>query len=292
MSNEHDHATTASTTQPGPALLEERTLSGIFVHLLGVGTGFVLPALVYLVAEHEFTRENARNAFNWQVVVTGVFAALFGVLAAGFAIDSAVPEGSAFQSLATAFLLVAAVGLFGSTLVFLVNLAFGLTAMAKAIFGSAWTYPLAPDVVGWLASRVGDDVDWWKLLAAHVVVTPLAGAYLAWLILEPGAEDGPLFFVGFGLVLALVLTSVLTPGALVRDMRAVAAMSDSWRPSGLAYVGGPAGIAALTYVVATVQFNSENPSGDAMYGFAAALWIAAIVYLWRRYRHPTVNLSS
>lgn len=286
MSNEHEQTTTASTstTQPGPNVLEERTLSGIFVHLLGVGTGFVLPALVYLVAEHEFTRENARNAFNWQVIVTGVFATLFGLLAAGFAIDSVASESSLLQYLGMAFLLVAAIGLFGSTFVFLVNFVFGLAAMGKAIFGSAWTYPFAPDVVGWLASRVGSDIGWWKLLAAHCVVTPLAGTYLAWVFLEPGAEDGPMFFVSFGLILALLLTSVLTPGVLVRDMRAVAKTGTSWRPSWLTYVVGPAVLAALTYVVAAVQFNSVNPAGDAIYGFAGALWLAVIIYLIRRYR--------
>ncbi|MXV61182.1 DUF4870 domain-containing protein [Natronorubrum sp. JWXQ-INN-674] len=284
MPTEHDNTTTASTTQPGPNVLEERTLSGIFVHLLGVGTGFILPALVYLVAEREFTRRNARNAFNWQVIVTGVFAALFGLLAAGFAIDSLASESSLLRYLGMAFVLVAAMGLFGSTLVVLVNVVFGLVAMGKAIFGTAWRYPLAPDVVGWLASRVRSDVGWWKLLAAHLVVTPLAGTYLAWLILEPGAEDSPMFFVGFGLVLALVLSSVLTPGVLVRDMRVVATTSTSWQPSWVTYLGGPAGIAALTYVAATVQFHSENPSGDAVYGFAGALWIAVSVYLYRRYR--------
>ncbi|WP_436344661.1 DUF4870 domain-containing protein [Natronorubrum sp. FCH18a] len=286
MSNEHDHTTTASTstTQPGPALLEERTLAGIFVHFLGLGTGFVLPALVYLVAEHEFTRENARNAFNWQVIVTGVFATLFGLLAAAIAIDSTFPERSPLQYLAMVFLLVSGIGLFASMFVFLANFAFGLIAMGKAIFGSTWSYPLAPDFVGWLASRVGSDIGWWKLLVPHALVAPAAGAYLGWLVLEPGAESDAMFFAGFGLVLALLLTSALTPGVLVRDMRAVAKTSASWRPSWLTYVVGPAVLAALTYVVAALQFNSVNPAGDAIYGFAGALWLAVIIYLIRRYR--------
>ncbi|WP_247002059.1 DUF4870 domain-containing protein [Halosolutus gelatinilyticus] len=284
MSNEHDRPT-ASTTQPGPALLEERTLSGIFVHLLGLGTGFVLPALVYLVAEHEFTRENARNAFNWQVIVTGVYAALFGLLGVGFVIDSMVSESSPVHYLAIAFVLVATVGLFASTLVFLANFAFGLIAMGKATFGSAWSYPLAPDTVGWLSATLGSDVDWRKFLVPHVLVAPATGVYLGWLFVDPSSESDAVFFAGFGLVLALLLTSVLTPGVLVRDTNAVAATSSSWQPSWLAYVGGPTILAALTYVVAAVQFNSENPAGDAIYGFAGALWIAVIVYLFRRYRH-------
>lgn len=283
MSNEHDRPT-ASTTQPGPTLLEERTLSGIFVHLLGVGTGFVLPALVYLVAEHDFTRENARNAFNWQVIVTGVFATVFGFLGGGIAIDSLVSDGSPLQPVATAFVLAFAAVSFGLTVVVLVNLAFGLTATAKAIRGTAWTYPLAPDVVGWLSSQIGGDVDWRKLLAAHVVVTPLTGAFLASLALGFRADGGPPFVVDFGLVLALLLTSVLTPGVLVRDMRTVAETSDSWHPSWLTYVGGPAGIAVLTYAVAAVRFGSENPAGDAVYGFAGALWFAVLIYLYRRHR--------
>lgn len=283
MSNEYDN-TTASTTQPGPTLLEERTLAGIFVHFLGLGTGFVLPALVYLVAEHEFTRENARNAFNWQVVVTGAFAIVMGLLGAAIAIDSTVPEDSAVHYLSMAFLIAAAIGFSAFTLLVLANFAFGLIAMGNAIFGSAWRYPLAPDTVGWLSSSVGDDVDWWKLLAVHVIVTPLAGAYLAWVALEHGAETGPTVSVGAGLVVALLFTSVLTPGLLVRDIRAVAATDTSWRPNWMLYVGAPAGLAALAYVAAAVQFNSEHPPGDAIYAFAGALWIAVVVYLFRRYR--------
>ncbi len=137
MSNEHDHPT-ASTTQPGPSILEERTLSGIFVHVLGLGTGVMLPALVYLVAENEFTRENARNAFNWQVIVTGVFTVMFGLLGGAITIDSVFPEESAVQYLGLALLVSGAIIMFGSTLFFFVNFAFGLIAMGKAIFGTAW----------------------------------------------------------------------------------------------------------------------------------------------------------
>ncbi|NGM67466.1 DUF4870 domain-containing protein [Natronolimnobius sp. AArcel1] len=282
MSNEHDHPT-ASTTQPGPRILEERTLSGIFVHFLGLGTGVVLPALVYLVAENEFTRENARNAFNWQVIVTGVFTLMFGLLGGAIAIDSTFPEESAVQYLGLALIVGAAIVMFGSSLFFFVNVAFGLIAMGKAIFGTAWSYPLAPDFVGWLAARTGDDVRWWRLLVPHLLITPLLGAFFAGEILESWMENDSMFFGGFGLVLAVLLTSVLTPGVLVRDMRAVAART-SWQPQWLWYIGGPAGVALLTYVVAAAQFTSENPAGDAIYAFAGALWLAVLVYLLRRYR--------
>lgn len=141
-------------------------------------------------------------------------------------------------------------------------------------------YPLAPDFVGWLAARTSDDSRWWRVLVPHLLITPLLGAFFA---LESGTENDPLFVVGFGLVLAVLLTSVLTPGVLVRDMQSVAART-SWQPQWLWYIGGPAIVAVFTYLVAAVQFTSENPGGDAIYAFAGALWVTVLIYLLRRYR--------
>ncbi|WP_242611580.1 DUF4870 domain-containing protein [Natrinema hispanicum] len=106
MSNEHRSTSTDSQTQPGPNLLTERTLSGIFVHLLGLGTGFVFPAVIYLVSKRDFTRENARNAFNWQLLFTGTFAALLGIVAVGLAIDSWAPDNTIFQQIGQGSVLV------------------------------------------------------------------------------------------------------------------------------------------------------------------------------------------
>ncbi|WP_323174582.1 DUF4870 domain-containing protein [Natrialba sp. PRR66] len=282
MSNEHRSTSTETQAQPGPTLLTERTLSGIFVHLLGLGTGFVLPAVIYLVAKRDFTRENARNAFNWQLLFTGSFSALLGIFAIGLAFDSWAPEGTIVQQIGRAFILVFAVGFFAFTFAVLINFACGLIAMAKAIFGSAWSYPLAPDFLGWIEAKTDGSVTFRTGLIGYVTTVPIVFAYLLWSGLAGGPESGLGFTIGFVLVIYLIITSITTPAVLVRDARANDESDANWRINWLLYVIFPLAIAALTYVLAAIQFGSENPSGDAVYAFSGAFWLATIVYLVRQ----------
>jgi len=52
-----------------------------FVHLFGLVSGFVGPAIVYYLTDDEYTKRNARNAFNWQVSFLLGIAALVGLAA-------------------------------------------------------------------------------------------------------------------------------------------------------------------------------------------------------------------
>lgn len=281
MSNEHPSTSTDSQTQPGPSLLTDRPLGGIFVHLLGLGTLFVLPAVVYLVANRDFTRQNARHALNWQLLYTGAFVVLFGTLGVGLVVDTWAPDETVFQWIGAAFVLAFAAGLFASTFAMLLNLAFVLIATGNAIFGTAWSYPLAPDFVGWLETTANGALTWRRLLVGYAATVPIPFASLFWTGLAGGPDGGLVFTVGFALVVYLLVASILAPAVLVRDARATAESAGTPRATWLPYVAGPLAIAALTYGLAAVQFGSESPPGDAIYAFAGAFWFATVVYLIR-----------
>ncbi|GAB3682628.1 hypothetical protein GCM10028857_08850 [Salinarchaeum chitinilyticum] len=122
-------ATTTHTETPGPELLEQRSILGIFVHLFALipfGVVFVLGT--YAFSNHPYTTENARNALNWHLTITGLFVVLFPL--ALFVWDVfVIPAALVF--------------IFGGMLSWL----FGLVALGKAIFGTAWKYPMAPELL-------------------------------------------------------------------------------------------------------------------------------------------------
>ncbi|MFP8958272.1 DUF4870 domain-containing protein [Natrialbaceae archaeon A-CW3] len=62
-----------STAAQPPSNHERKTILGTIVHPLGLFTGFIGAGLVYLVTEDKFTKENARNALNWQISFTIIF---------------------------------------------------------------------------------------------------------------------------------------------------------------------------------------------------------------------------
>lgn len=134
--------TNSSTGVEGPALLEERPLLGIGVHLVGLATGAVGPGIVYLASNHEYTRENARNALNWYLCYTAVTLLTLGSLLGWILVVDLLPDVVGlllFLPVFAAFEIVA-------FLTFL-TLAFCLIATVKAIFGEAWAYPGAPDLI-------------------------------------------------------------------------------------------------------------------------------------------------
>lgn len=278
MSNESDTTSTATpTARPGPDLLAERTLSGIFVHLFGVVTWFLLPGVVYLISDHEFTRANARNAVNWQafhaLVLVGVYAA-FGAFALA---DWALPGGVA-RDVGVGLIYTLGAGVYALGLVFVLNVAFSLVATAKAIFGTAWTYPIAPDVVGWIRSRNGGGT-LWVPIGAYALAAPVVFAQVLWLVLGNDVAFWP-FFV---LLVASAVGSPLVAAALYRDARDLRTTDVPWRPNWIPYLGLPFGVGALAYLTRTFLLPSENPSGDAVYAFMFALWVASVVYLYRRH---------
>ncbi len=119
-------STVASVDSPSG----QRTILGVLVHLIGLIFGFIGAGVVYLLANDEFTKSNARNAVNWQVFW---FGAIIVMLVVAFGLGSVVGE----------FVILAALFFFG--LVF-ADFAFCVWATVKAVSSEAWEYPLAPDL--------------------------------------------------------------------------------------------------------------------------------------------------
>lgn len=121
----------------GPNLLLERTLGGIFVHLFGPILGILLALPLYIASDHGFTRENARHVMNWHLTVLGVFVAavvwILGVDLLG------LPDSIAILLFFPLF--------FGLLYITIGTLLFALIGTIKAVFGTAWKYPLAPEFI-------------------------------------------------------------------------------------------------------------------------------------------------
>lgn len=141
----------ATTHSSGPDLLNERSLGGIGVHLLALGTGIVGAGLVYAVSNHPYTRENARNAFNWHlsvlVILTVGFVTFFlgadETTVGGEAVDlTLVPS-----PIDTVFAVVGFVLFFVAMVAIFLTLIFAVVATVKAIFGTPWKYPFAWEFV-------------------------------------------------------------------------------------------------------------------------------------------------
>ncbi|MFC3959719.1 DUF4870 domain-containing protein [Halovivax cerinus] len=290
MSTNHRSTTdcTATTTetdaQPGPRILADRTLGGIFVHLLGLVSGFVLPTAVYLVSDHDFTRTNARNAINWQFLYAGLYVVLFGLLGVAVAIDTVAPESTIASTVAFAFALAFAIGFVGTTILLLANLAFGLIATGTAIFGSAWSYPFAPDFVGWFEASVGGARTRRVALVGYALTAPIAFAAVFRMVMSETAT-GELIAAGFAGATFLVVASFIAPAIVVRDVRAAGETRSVSPTAWVASVGVPLAVAGLTYLLATLQFESTYPAGDAIYAFAGAVWVVTVAFLlWRAIR--------
>ena len=143
---------TQNSNATGPELLEERSIGGILVHFFSLLLGFFGAGLVYLLSSHKFTRENARNAFNWHlsvflIAVIGFVMFFLGaddVSAAGETIELAsilpAPIDTVFALSGWLLLFIAAIGA-------ALTLIFAIIATAKAIYGSAWKYPGAISLI-------------------------------------------------------------------------------------------------------------------------------------------------
>ncbi|PCR91218.1 DUF4870 domain-containing protein [Natrinema ejinorense] len=138
--------TESSPTEPGPSLLTERSLLGIFVHFIAMlpFVGLIATVVIYVASNHEFTRANARNALDWHLFVSGSFLATFVLL---FGLDALFEYVRPPEIVETVvFLPVFALAFIAILLGFL-SVFLWIIAMAKAIFGEAWRYPFAPKLV-------------------------------------------------------------------------------------------------------------------------------------------------
>ncbi|MBP1921938.1 putative Tic20 family protein [Halorubrum alkaliphilum] len=143
---------TSTSTATGPELLDERSLGGILVHFLGLLTGFLGPGVVYVAANNEYTRENARHALNWHVTVFALTIVAFVTFFLGA--DELTVGGEATElsllpaPLDTVFMITGVLLVLLLFVAVLLTLVYTIVATVKAIFGSVWTYPGSVDIVG------------------------------------------------------------------------------------------------------------------------------------------------
>lgn len=91
-------------------------------HILGLLTGVLGPALVYILSDDEFVKENAARSITWQIFFTIYL----------------------FVSL---FMSVFFLGLIFIPLIAIADLLFSIIATVKASNGIAWKYPLTTDLI-------------------------------------------------------------------------------------------------------------------------------------------------
>ncbi|KDS92193.1 acyltransferase [Halorubrum saccharovorum] len=280
---------TSTPAASGPELLDERSLGGILVHFLAIPTGVAGAGIVYLLATNEFTKRNARNALDWHLTVLALTVVTFGslftyaeltgqgatdvaALSSLVSLPSSVSSGvSAVAGLAIPALLSLwfAVGLW--------TFVVGFVAMGKAIFGTAWRYPLTPALV----NRYGPRVDFRDrcplVVLAYVVLLP----FVLWGVFF-GPTDGAAFFLfAFGLLGLVMFLTPLTAVAMYIHGERDRSPDADWRPHVIAYVGVPVLVATVGYAISRVFTESVYPPGDAMYAFLAAFWVSSVVYVIR-----------
>ncbi|QGA83692.1 DUF4870 domain-containing protein [Halomicrobium sp. LC1Hm] len=144
---------TSNTSAPkdGPELLDERPVGGILVHPFALLTAGIGAGLVYLVANHEFTRTNARNVLNWHLSVlalTAIAVLTFTLGADELTIGSRVVDWSLLgPPLDTIVAIVGTLLLLLTGCVWSLTWVFTLIATVKAILGDPWNYPFAREFV-------------------------------------------------------------------------------------------------------------------------------------------------
>src|SRR6056297_2814373 len=116
--------TSPSSTNPST---EQRTLLGVVVHLAaaffgGVIFSFIISGVVYLYADDEFTKMNARNSLNWWLAMCGVVIMIWLAVTFVFQLDSIF-----------SLLLI-----FGGILLMIIGLSFSIFAAMVAYNGRIW----------------------------------------------------------------------------------------------------------------------------------------------------------
>jgi uncharacterized Tic20 family protein len=102
--------------------MADDTGMAVLAHILALFTGFLGPLIIMLAADDDFAEQNARNALNFQIMLT-----------IGY-----------FVAFVLTFVLI---GLLLFPILMLLHLVFCVIAAAKANNGEAWKYPLTPDIV-------------------------------------------------------------------------------------------------------------------------------------------------
>jgi uncharacterized Tic20 family protein len=270
---------TSTPPTPGPKLLDERSLSGILIHLIAIPTGVVGAGLLYLLATDEFTKRNARNALDWHLTVLLITAITFGsvftyagLTGQGLTDVSVLPSSvSTVAGIVTSALLMLWFAVTAWTF------AVGLIATVKAIFGTAWRYPFSVALVERFGAHVDLSDRWPLVILGYVVLSPL----LIWAVFFASATDATFILSTFGLIGLILGLTPLTVVAMYRHGETNWLQDTDRQSHVLAHVGVPLLVAAVGYAVSRSFTQSVAPQGDAMYVFLAAFWISSIVYLIR-----------
>lgn len=125
------------------------------------------------------------------------------------------------------------------------------------------------------ADQASADSRWWRrAIVVYALVAPVVIGYA--LLVDPA--DGAGFLLAAISMIALVPLSIVALVALFVDATAPRGAKADRIPNVWTYAGTPLGVYAVVYATAALR-GSENPAGDGVYGFMAALWIASVAYL-------------
>ncbi len=158
---------------------------------------------------------------------------------------------------------------------------FALIGLVGAIVGNGVAERLDADG----RATAERDAKWWRYVAAYALVAPaLATALVAtWTGIGVAADGAAAVFGGALAALSLFVLAIVAFYALFEDVTALRRAGAVRRPDLWLVLGAPPGTYAVVYLAATLR-SSANPSGDAVYGFVAALWLTVVAYLALRRR--------
>lgn len=101
--------------------VDNKTLAAL-THILGLLTWVFGPIIVYFMSDDEFVKQNAANAFSWQLFMSIYISISF-------------------------FLLFFFIGFIFLFIIPILNIAFPIIAAIRALEGDAWKYPATTDVI-------------------------------------------------------------------------------------------------------------------------------------------------
>lgn len=130
---------------------QNRSVGGVLIHGFACLTTVFGAGLVYVLSSTEFTKQNARNALNWHILLLTLFAGGFLSFSLGadeftvLGVDIALnllpgPLGLLAFGIGVLLLLIWVLGL-------VLMLVFATVATIQALRGKAWRYPLSPRVL-------------------------------------------------------------------------------------------------------------------------------------------------
>lgn len=234
----------------------------------------IVPAALLVGYYYNGRPTDARRAGIW----TGLAASIGTVLVFGASSITAIASTSWPLMVVAAALTPVVVG-FGV----------GLTVLVTTLVTMSTDWALARlhrdrQMVERDADRSGEDSRWWVAIPVYAVLTPMTLLYALWV--QPESTVG--VFLSVLLLISVVVLSIVVLVALFVDATEPRGPRTDWVPNVWLYVGGPVGVAALVYLVATAR-GMGYPPGYGQYGFLIALWIASVIYFVNQRRHRVLD---